>query len=447
LMSRRIVGFMAAAPKRLAIIGAGPSGLELAMGACQRGLQVEIFERAPHCAATVASWQHVQLFSDWSLNMGEMGKTALASAGATLPDAAAFPSGREFIDGYLAPVAAALEAHPSCVGLRYGAEVLEVGRGALLKGESIGGGDLKMPRENPLCSTVRAQTPFRLLLRDSDGEERFAEGFDYVCDCSGVYGRKDLANWTGNGGLPALGERKLRTKDRLWTTIPDVMGENRARFAGRRTMVVGAGYSAATVVNFLLDLAKLESGTSVIWVTRRSQDAKPYEVIEEDVLPARKRLCILANEVCAGQAGEGISYVGGAAVDAISEGMDGRLTVTLQVHGDEGPRTEEVDELISCVGYRPDTSLFQELQVHQCYATDGPIKLAATLLGASGDCMAQTAAGVDVLKNPEPGFFILGSKSYGRNSAFLLKIGYGQAREVLEALAPAAAGAPAAPAA
>merc|ERR1712129_410094 len=230
-----------------------------------------------------------------------------------------------------------------------------------------------------------------------DGEERFAEGFDYVCDCSGVYGRQELANWTGNGGLPALGERKLRTKDRLWTTIPDVLGENRARFAGRRTMVVGAGYSAATVVNFLLDLAKLERGTSVIWVTRRSKDARPYEVLDEDVLPARKRLCILANEVCAGQAGEGILYVGGAAVDAISEGMDG--------------------------------------------------KLAATLLGASGDCMQQTGAGVDVLKNPEPGFFILGSKSYGRNSAFLLKIGYGQAREVLEALAPAAAGAPAAPAA
>jgi hypothetical protein len=31
-----------------------------------------------------------------------------------------------------------------------------------------------------------------------------------------------------------------------------------------------------------------------------------------------------------------------------------------------------------------------------------------------------------VLLNPEPGFFILGMKSYGRNSAFLLQTGHEQ---------------------
>ena len=52
-----------------------------------------------------------------------------------------------------------------------------------------------------------------------------------------------------------------------------------------------------------------------------------------------------------------------------------------------------VETVITNVGYRPDTSLYQELQVHQCYATEGPMKLAAALLSSSGansvDCLAQ----------------------------------------------------------
>ena len=97
-----------------------------------------------------------------------------------------------------------------------------------------------------------------------------------------------------------------------------------------------------------------------------------------------------------------------------------------------------VDRIIANVGYRPDRSIYEELHVHECYATQGPIKLAAKLLGeTSGDCLAQMSYGGDVLKNPEPNFFILGSKSYGRNSNFLLKVGIEQVRDVLTHLSSA----------
>ena len=61
--------------------------------------------------------------------------------------------------------------------------------------------------------------------------------------------------------------------------------------------------------------------------------------------------------------------------------------------------------------------------------------MAAALLGAGdengGDCLAAGAAiGPDALKNPEPNFFILGAKSYGTNSNFLLKVGLQQVRDV-----------------
>jgi len=392
---------------------------------------VEVFERAPACAGTVESWQHVRLFSDWSLNMGEAGRVALASHG-QLPAEGDFPTGREFVDSYLMPLASSLKEHPNCRGVHFGTEVLAVGRGSLLKGESINGGDLKMPKDNPHCKSQRASTPFRLLVREGE-TERYASGFDVVVDCSGSYGRRELGNWVGNGGVPAIGERSLRQNGRIWATVPDVLGADRARFAGRRTLVVGAGYSAATTVSFLLELVGSETGTSVAWATRRG--GEPYEVLEEDPLPARKRLCQLGNQVVSG-ALQGVDYIRGAVVSALAPSSNGRLRVELEVHGRQKPQVEEVDELVACVGYRPDSSLHQELQVHQCYATDGPIKLAATLLGASGDCLKQSAAGVETLKNPEPGFFILGSKSYGRSSAFLLKIGYSQAKEVLDAVAP-----------
>ena len=81
--------------------------------------------------------------------------------------------------------------------------------------------------------------------------------------------------------------------------------------------------------------------------------------------------------------------------------------------------------MIATVGYGPDNSIYRELQVHECYATRGPMKLAATLLGASStDCMAQESAGADTLKNPEPNFYIIGNKSYGRNPTFLIRSYY-----------------------
>ncbi|MBX6724317.1 MAG: hypothetical protein IRY92_13970, partial [Dactylosporangium sp.] len=43
--------------------------------------------------------------------------------------------------------------------------------------------------------------------------------------------------------------------------------------------------------------------------------------------------------------------------------------------------------------------------------------------------------GVDELTHPEPGFYIVGAKSYGRAPTFLLATGYEQARSVVAAIA------------
>ena len=60
------------------------------------------------------------------------------------------------------------------------------------------------------------------------------------------------------------------------------------------------------------------------------------------------------------------------------------------------------------------------------------MNLSAALLGAAGgDCLAQPAVGIDALRTPEPNFFVLGAKSYGRLSTFLLRVGYEQVDQIL----------------
>ncbi len=111
------------------------------------------------------------------------------------------------------------------------------------------------------------------------------------------------------------------------------------------------------------------------------------------------------------------------------QGQDRGFKVGARCAGE--PRTFEVERIIANVGYTPDRGIYRELQVQACYASEGPMKLAAALQGQkSHDCLKLAGAGPESLKNPEPNFFILGAKSFGRNSNFLLRLGFEQIRDV-----------------
>jgi hypothetical protein len=113
------------------------------------------------------------------------------------------------------------------------------------------------------------------------------------------------------------------------------------------------------------------------------------------------------------------------------------VTLQLLTSGGQAVQVCGVDQVVAHVGFQPDVSLYRELQVHQCYASEGPMQLAAALLasgGSSGDCLAQTSPGPATLTSPEPDFFILGAKSYGRGSSFLIKLGLEQIHDVLTLL-------------
>jgi hypothetical protein len=281
-------------------------------------------------------------------------------------------------------------------------QVIEVGRGGLLKGQLLG-------------SSARRDHPFRLLVEN--GSDERVESADVIIDATGCFGNP---NRLGDGGVLAPGERRAAEKGNVVYGLPPS-----AEFgAGNHTMIVGAGYSAATTLKMLLD----RGDQRVTWLTLN--DGEPYVRVDNDPLPQRDVLALLGNAIARGEY-PAVTHIGGAAVDSIESGD--RCLVTVR-RVESGERVEiAVDKVVASVGFRPDWSLVRELQFHQCWGSEGPMKLAAALLGASGggDCLAQASHGADTLRSPEPDFFVLGAKSYGRNSSFLIKLGLEQVDDVI----------------
>lgn len=387
-------------PATIGILGAGPVGLEAALYARFLGFDVLVFERG-EVADHVRQWGHVRMFSPFAMNRSPLGLAAIAAQDESYraPADDALLTGAEWREQYLLPLAGTdLLADP----LRLGATVDFIGRTEFLKGDAIG-------------DERRGEDEFRIVYRDDQGEHEAT--VDAVIDTSGVFGQP---NWLGTGGAPALGERQLA--GRIWRGLPDILGRDRERFANRCTLVVGSGYSAATTIAALAELRTAADATSVHWVTRHSA-VSPIARIPDDRLPARDAVAAAAGDAAAGDA---VQWHPGVSIGKIRE-CDESLHVELS-----NEHELVVDEVVSHTGFHVDSQLHRELQVHQCYATEGPMKLAAALVavGSDADCLNQQPQEATLLCNPEPNFYILGAKSYGRNSQFLVQTGLEQIREL-----------------
>jgi thioredoxin reductase len=392
---------------RIAVIGGGPIGLEAALAARLDRFSVKVYERGK-IGEHLQRWGHVRLFSPFSMNCTDAGREAILAEhpSHSFPEENACITGRQHLATYLEPLSKSkLLRECLCTDT----QVLAIGRQRWLKSDSPG-------------NDQRAQQAFRLLVREK-GKERIEEA-DVVLDCSGVYGQH---RWLGDGGIPAPGE--LAAEQQIVYGLDDVLGDRRNYYAGKTILVVGGGYSAATTVCNLAELAQQSPETWTIWLARTTA-TQPIRRIVNDSLRERDRLAVRANTL-ATRADGNVEFHGNSVVRAIEPlGPDKGFRVSAMVG--KQLKTWDVDRLVGNVGYTPDTNVYRELQVHECYASLGPMKLAAALLGAgAGDCLQQTSHGAEALRNPEPNFYVLGSKSYGRNSHFLLRIGFEQVEEVL----------------
>jgi hypothetical protein len=397
-------------PATIAVLGAGPIGLETALYARFLGYQVRMYERG-QVADHVRRWGHVRMFTPFTMNCSTLGRAALIAQDENYqaPDDDACLTGQEWVDRYLVPLS---RTDLLADELQLGTTVLAVTRWGATKGEWIG-------------DEQREETPFRLLVSDSAGNER-DETADIVIDTTGVFG---LPKWLGAGGAPAVGERELRAAIRYH--LPDVLGIDRERYAGRRTLLVGSGYSAATAAVAWEQLAAESERTELVWLTRNASAGElgPVVRIPEDPLLERDDLARRANQLASDSPGW-LARHAGCQVRAVRREGTG-FVARLADEADERQWEETCDEIVALVGYRGDWEPSSELQIHLCYATEGPMKLAASLLQhVSADCLTAGGHGPESLLHPEPHFYVLGAKSYGRNSQFLFAEGLRQIRDL-----------------
>jgi len=384
-------------PARIAVLGAGPIGLEAALYARYLGYEVDIYEHG-RVAENILQWGHVRMFSPFELNRSPLGLAALKAQDPSwqAPADDAYLTGREFAEQYLIPLT---QSDLLVDGLHLQTEVLSIGRDGLLKGELA-------------KDEAREEHEFRILLRglsaDDHGRERIATA-DAVIDTTGTYGNH---NWLGHAGIPALGE--LAAQEHIEYGLPDVLGAKRDHYASRTILLVGAGDSAATNLVALADLAGQARDTWITWIHRAEADEKsPQPVVcdKSDKLKERSRLARTANALAADDSNH-ISFFGGTTVEAISWHADlERFSVRLiGKHAGE----MEFDRIIANVGFRPANELYRELHVSDSPATGAPRNKS--------------------LITAEPDFYVLGAKSYGRDSRFLISDGLEQIRELFAIL-------------
>jgi hypothetical protein len=388
-------------PERLpiAVIGAGPVGLAAAAHLLERGLEPLVFEAGDEAGAAVRSWGHVRVFSPWGYNVDPAAERLLNRHGWSAPPADGYPTGDEIVKRYLEPLAAV----PAIAQrLRLGARVVAVTKHGIDKLKDAG----------------REDAPFELAVVEDGGERRHLASA--VIDASGTWTQP---NPLGAGGIPAAGESALR--DRIAYGIPDVLGRERERYAGKRVLVVGSGHSAFNAILDLVALRESEPATEVVWAIRGAAPRRHHGGGGDDELPARGAL----SSAVRGLVADGSVELHGGFQTREAGTLDGRLMLV------DGSQVLPADEVIAATGFRPDLSLLGELRLDVDDRVEANRALAPLIDPNLHSCGTVPPHGVDELAHPDAGVYVVGMKSYGRAPTFLLRTGYEQVRSVVAALA------------
>ncbi|MFI1162030.1 FAD-dependent oxidoreductase [Streptomyces sp. NPDC020801] len=391
-----------AAQLPVVVIGAGPVGLAAAAHLVERGLEPLVLEAGPSAGTAVRDWSHVRLFSPWAEVTAPAAEKLLAPTGWTRPDGATYPTGADWAEEYLQPLADALGDK-----VRYGATVTGVARAG----------------RDRIVDSGRDEQPFTVHILLAGGEEERITA-RAVIDASGTW---STPGPMGADGLLALGEKGAA--DRVSYRVPD-LGDPvvRARYAGRRTAVVGSGASAFTALALLAGLAEEVDGTHTVWVLRRGITGSTYGGGEADQLPARGALGLRAKAAVEnGYA----SAVTGFRTEAIGRDADGRPILVAE----DGRRLDPVDEVIVLTGFRPDLSFLSEIRLGLDDRLQAPAALAPLIDPNVHSCGTVHPHGVTELSHPEQDVYLVGMKSYGRAPTFLAMTGYEQVRSVAAAIA------------
>ncbi|MEV8255079.1 NAD(P)-binding protein [Rhodoglobus sp. NPDC076762] len=386
------------------VVGAGPIGLAAAANLVSRGIRTVVLEAGAHAGAAISDWGHVSLFSPWRYSIDPVGRELLERTDWVSPDAEILPTGADLVNDYLRPLAATAELAPV---IRYNSRVIGMSRQGIDSTKTIG----------------RERRPLLVRVDSPDGVYDILASA--IIDASGTWGHN---NPIGASGLPATGE----TEASAWLTgpLPDVLGRDRARFAGKHTLVIGMGHSAANTLLALAELRESDPATEITWAIRGRSARRLYGGGAADELPGRGAL---GTRLKAAVDSGAITLLTDFTVTELAPQPDGRLTVTSS--NPDGDQSVTVDALAAATGFRPDIGILRELHLYLDPVLEAPVELAPLIDPNVHSCGTVEPHGASVLAHPEKNVYIVGMKSYGRAPTFLMATGYEQVRSVVAAIA------------
>lgn len=390
----------------IAVLGAGPVGLAAVAQLIERGLPFVALEAGSSVGANLLDYGHVRLFSPWKYNLDAAVVRRLKPTGWTAPPEAELPRAADIVSRVMQPFAALPEVARS---LKLGARVLAISREGYDKVKTGG----------------RDQAAF--VVRYVQGGHEQELRARAVIDATGTW---RTPNPIGANGLPAIGEAAVAAQ--VFYGIPDIAGSQRERYAGRRTLVVGAGHSAANALLYLADLAKQAPGTRLAWAVRSPALQRAFGGGSADALPARGELGSSLRRLR--DSGE-MEFFSGLRITEIRQQPSGQLTVLGIGAQRQLVAITGVDEIICATGQRPDLSLSSELRLKLDPWLESTEALGPLIDPNLHSCGTVRPHGHRELAHHEPGFYTVGVKSYGRAPTFLMATGFEQARSVVAALA------------
>ncbi|MDY0885188.1 NAD(P)-binding domain-containing protein [Dongia soli] len=370
----------------VAVIGAGPIGLAAGANLAERGIEFHIYEAGASVGTNLLDWAHVKIFTTWEQSIDPVSVRFLEKSGWKMSNLSTLPTGGEIVERYLKPLAEVPELKPF---IKTDARVTAISRAGIDK----------------VSSKDRAAKPFRLRIADSSGNVYY-EHARAVIDASGTWTN---ANPLGGSGLTVPGETENAAH--IVYGMPDILGKLKERYAGRRSAVVGSGYSA---INVLLDLARLPGNAKQItWVVRGTDLARIYGGGEADQLAARGALGMHLRQLV--DQGE-VNLVRGFSTEKVSSSGDG-----LVLHGETADglvSVGPVDQIIAATGQRPDLHMTRELRLELDPSLESVKALGPMIDPNLHSCGTVPPHGYLELSHPEPNFFTVGVKSYGRAPTF-----------------------------
>ena len=222
-----------------------------------------------------------------------------------------------------------------------------------------------------------------------------------------------------------MGERAALEAGVLDYRIPSI--EDASSLAGKHVVVVGNGHSATTAIRALAAIAKTASGTHVSWVLRRGTVGNTFGGGNADELPERGALGQRAKQAV--ETGL-VELTTGFRTEQVI--LDGGKAILV---ADDGRRLPPADRVVVLTGFRPDLSFLSEIRLDLDVRLQAPARVAVEVDPNLHSCGSVRATGAADLAHPEPGFYIVGAKSYGRAPTFLALTGFEQVRSVVAQIA------------